>query len=265
MVLAEGGRTVNAMENPAQPGSTSDQARPDFGARAVTPRPAPALASVPSKGAGLSCPARLIGLKDAGYASRLAWLREWLPEADALPYEDANTRLLSQADRSFFILALHGNDLRRMGRIIRDWRAIFPDKPIVALMSHSTPTGRAELFRSGADFVYDLSMPEDVAEAALASAISRWPATAERGRVEFYPMVRLTRLLSPTEAAIAKVLCENQGQIVPYATILRRLGKADTRDGVKCLQVQMRRLRSKVVSGLRIENRASVGYRASLN
>lgn len=210
---------MNAIENPAQPGSTSDQARPDFGACAVTPRraaaPTPALASVPSKEAGLSCPARLIGLKDTDYASRLAWLREWLPEADALPYEEANTRLLSQADRSFFILALHGNDLRRMSRIIRDWRATFPGKPIVALMSQSTPTGRAELFRSGADFVYDLSVPEDVAEAALASAISRWPATAEHGRGEFYPMVRLARPLSPPKRSSQKSCARIRGRSFP--------------------------------------------------
>lgn len=210
-------------------------------------------------------PARLIGLKDAGYPARLAWLHEWLPDADAFAYEETNTRLLAQAERPFRFLVLHGNDLRRMGRIIRDWRSIFPSKLIVALMSQSTPPERAELLRLGADNVFDLDTPSVVAEATLANTIKRWMSAQSTGNCHSNPTIKLRHPLTRTEEAIAAVLCEYSGEVVPYAAILTRIGKANSRGAVKCLQVQMQRLRSKVVSGLLIENRTSVGYRASLN
>jgi len=211
-----------------------------------------------------SIPSRAIGLKDTGYADRVEWLHGWLPNADLLPYEETNTRLLSQAERSFFMLVLHGNDLRRMSRILRDWRVIFPRKPIVAIMTDSSAPARAELFRSGADFVFDMATSEQVAEATLNSAVKRWSGKNGLGGGDLISGFTLAHRLSRTETILAETLCGNPGRFVSYSELLSRINKPATPGAIKCLHVQIQRLRSKIVRGLVIENKAGEGYRGCL-
>ncbi|MFC3173999.1 winged helix-turn-helix domain-containing protein [Novosphingobium bradum] len=209
-------------------------------------------------------PVRLIGLRDAAYAERLAWLDQWI-EADAvLPFENENLRMISQADRSFSILVLHGDDTRRMARILRDWRSLLPGKLLVACLSASTPDERADLLRSGGDFVFDISTPGPLAFAALTAGLRRrLAASAPAGAPA--DAVSLDAPLTRAEVAILEVLHENDGQTVPYGQILDRLGKSGTSEAVKCLQVQIQRLRRKIRSGASIENAKSQGYRGEFD
>lgn len=204
---------------------------------------------------------RLIGLDDPGYDRRLAWLRKWIVAETVVRYNHGDLRVITQVDRPFALLVLHGDEPPRMARIIREWREVFPGKLLVAFLPAVTAQVRTVLLRSGCDFVFEFDDTGPVLSAVLGNALRR--QAGAHGAVGLsLGSLDLAKRLSAAEMIILEALFENTGRVVGYDRILQRLGKPQTAGTIKCLQVQMRQLRRKIRSGAIISNAKALGYRA---
>lgn len=205
---------------------------------------------------------RVVGLRDQGHFVRLDWLGDWIEFSDTFVYDEGNSRILSQLDCRVDCMVLHGNDPRRMSKIIRSWREIFPGKTILAMLSDSGPTARAELFRSGADCVVDLRTPVAVACAMLAALAKQRDSLIEHDEPTL-PVVECAQgsRLSPSESLIVGMLQRFAGRIVPYSRLLRAVHKPVTSCSIRTLQVQVSSIKRKLAKPVSIVNERGEGYR----
>lgn len=202
---------------------------------------------------------RLVGLDDDGYSDRVRWLERWIaPDAMAPAGDDA--RILSQTDGTFQALILHGEDAGPMTAIVAEWRSIFPGKVVVAFLPAASSADRIALLRAGCDFVFATTDGGPVIAAGLARALGAGSQAAPRSML---PTARLdlTAPLSGTETKILQALYDHAGQTVGYERLLSRVGKILTPGAVKCLHVQIQRMRQKIRAGVVIRNDKTKGYR----
>jgi DNA-binding response OmpR family regulator len=209
---------------------------------------------------------RVIGICDRHYETRLAWLSVWLKDFGDMPYRSGDTRIFSQASRGFRALLFHGNDEKRMVRILREARGEFPAKPVIALIQEHQPKLVAELLNAGADDVLDLNM-------SAIEAAARFRAVARR-RLWLQAEGKLVKLIavnlassthfSKRELIILDILEKNINKITPYYWILRQIGRETELKDIKALQVAISLLKRKLPEEMKINNERGEGYRLEL-
>lgn len=223
--------------------------------------------STTSSNAGARC--RLLELQDRNRKVRHDWLNRIFRPEQVFHYSQSPTRYLAQAEHGFEVLLISGDDTRRLLAIIRETRAVLPEKAIIPVLSNCTPDKAADLIGRGADDILHCAMDDGEAQARLHALLRRlgW-AKGERRSAEADEAARRRWLDSfacgrptPMEACILKILVEREGHVVPYFHLSSQLGRGW--DGVlsrKSLQVLVCNLRRKLVGGVQIVNRHGSGY-----
>lgn len=196
--------------------------------------------------------ARFVGLGDRHHEERVKWIERWLRCETAHLYRHWDTRLLSQAESRFDILVVHGEDGERLAQIIRDFRQVFADKLILAVMARSLPAARAATLRAGADAVFGPRQEVEVAAAWLAAAIKR--QNLARSDIAVAPA------LTPHERKIMTVLKERGDRPVAYEMIARAIDRPVTQHSVRSIQATVCKLNKKIAGQGRIRNVPGAGY-----
>lgn len=129
---------------------------------------------------------RMVFLRDRAVEERSAWLREIYGECDQFRYFEHATAVFSSVHGNYDVFLAHGDDPVRLARLLRRNRPILMPKIKIALMSHSTPTDRAQLLNGGYDLVADCRMlrPEYVARVVAIHARSMLHAPRILGPLE---------------------------------------------------------------------------------
>lgn len=207
---------------------------------------------------------RVIGLPGRTYDERVHWIATWANVEREMTYSPWNTGLLAQAGTRFDVILVHGDEDRRVGHLLREFREVYPSKLMIAVLSHARAAERALLYRAGADAVYDLFSEGGVADAWLASALKRQdsftavPATA-------VSQSRLLALLGAhsftrAEAEFIHLLEQSAGRPVSYTILGQMTRRARTGDPRKSIQVMICRLNAKLSGLLKIRNVREEGY-----
>ena len=207
--------------------------------------------------------ARFIGLGDRALDQRLAWLDGWLRCEQQFLYRHWDTRLWSQAESSFSILVVHGEDAERLAQVLRDFRRIFPDKIMLAVLAQALPGARALTLRAGADAAFSTSSPAQVAAAWLATALARQAQTRAARRPGRHGGCTggLERGFTPRERQILTVLQSNSHGTVDYRQIARAIERPLTPPCVRAIQATVCKLNKKIAGSARIRNVPGAGYR----
>lgn len=199
--------------------------------------------------------------RDAG-ARRLAWLDQWLPDADWHDYAAEGSAALAQAAARFDLLVLEGDGAARLAGIVRDWRGIFPGKPILVVVTGATAHETAMLLGAGADALFAVDADPRVAagqaRAILRRVRDRAAVFLSAGAVRRY--VRPGQALSPCERVIVERLGGSPGRVVLYDDLLIALGKSGRRGALRSLAVQICKLRPKLAEGVSIVAVSGMGY-----
>jgi DNA-binding response OmpR family regulator len=214
--------------------------------------------------------ARFIGLGDWGLADRTAWLNGWLRcEAEYL-YRHWDTRLFSQADSSFEILVVHGEDAERLAQILREFRRVYSDKIMLAVMSRGLPSGRAQILRAGADGVFCISSDHRIAAAWLETALARRASArarfAETERASSSTLARRSGSddFTPRERKILSLLESSAECTVDYRMIARAIDRPMSQHCVRAIQASVCKLNKKIVGKARIRNVPGAGYQLTM-
>lgn len=210
---------------------------------------------------------RIIGLRDRNHLARSTWLREWMPLADARLFDRNDSQVLSQAQSSFDVLVLHGDDTARMARIIKEWRSVLSSKLIVAVAASLDSQVRANLLNAGADAALDLSTEQAVAGAWVHSLVARKGQLrqAPRPQQEIIDDVCLRSRATRLQRKLITLLIGQVGLILPYADMLDELGKPNAPQHVRSLHVAMCNFKKKLPAEIKITNVQGVGYKASIS
>jgi DNA-binding response OmpR family regulator len=193
---------------------------------------------------------RAVGLRDRRRAERERWLASWIKVDQAFQYEHQNTRILSQVYAPFDTLLLHGEDCRRMSRIVREWRDVLGSKTIIAALPQPDTDDRIELFKAGADTVVDVLADPAIAAAAVQAVLRRTRSLAKRwlNRPQCLADLKTHSKLSRTEQEILDAIFQRKGEPVRREVVLARLGKAMGDNTARTLRVQIHFLNQKLIN-----------------
>lgn len=212
---------------------------------------------------------RLLELRDRNREVRHDWLNRFFQPEQVFHYSPSSTRYLAQAERGFDVLLVSGDDTRRLLSIIRETKAVLPEKAIIPVLSHCTPDKAADLIGRGADDIMHCAMDGGEAEARLHALLRRlgWAEGKRRNaeadeelRRRWFHAFAFDRP-TPMEACILKILVEREGRVVPYFHLASQAGRGwDDVLSRKSLQVTISNLRRKLAAGVQIVNRHGDGY-----
>lgn len=207
---------------------------------------------------------RVVGLPDRYYEARLAILKRWFPHASTHVFDDCDTQVLSQANRSLDVLVIHGREIERIGHILREWKSILPSKLIIAVIETDSPQKRCKLFDNGADMVLGIDTPDVVIPVWLGSILGR---TAHNKTVAVKPDLGKAAFnrpyLTSVERTLLKTLLSSEDVPVRYSQILSAIGKCENDDGLRSLRIAIWRLRKKIGDSIKIQSVRGLGYGAS--
>lgn len=210
--------------------------------------------------------ARFVGLGDSSYALRIAWLDRWLTCEKDFLYRQSDTRLLSQADSSWDVIVLHGEDARRLAAILRDFRRVYRDKLMIAVLTSSTPALRAITLRAGADAVFSIDSPHEVAAAWLGSAMARQARMqdvkeAEERKLQSQLATSFgSSFFTPQESRLLSLFEDNAGRVVAYHAIARTMGRPLSDQCMRAMRTAICMLNKKIDVVASIRNHRGAGY-----
>jgi DNA-binding response OmpR family regulator len=184
-----------------------------------------------------------------------------------IPWE---TRLLSQAESSFDVLAVHGSDARRVANAFRKFRKVYPGKIMIALLGNATPHERAGVYRAGADAVYSLQSDAAVAAAWLARAVERQAhqdmLKHEEQRAKGISISKLAKLmgearLTAFERKALSLFEAARGGVVTYTKLSRARPRGELAPDHRPISVYISRLNKKLQGFPQIKSVRDEGYR----
>lgn len=212
---------------------------------------------------------RIIEITDKGRQRRQAWLSQVLHCDDWCVYREESARHMLQAERSFEVALISGDDEARVKRVIRKMARLLPSKILVAVVTTSTATACADLLRCGASEILDCGMAAEEGAGRLRAILRRqdWARTdlATRLHLEAARQFRVQQLckapLAPFEARIIAALLARENLVVPYSSLANLSGRrTDERNNFKSVHVTIHHLRRKLASGVSIVNVRGLGY-----
>lgn len=215
---------------------------------------------------------RLLEIGDRNRNARREWLGNFLSWSQEYRHAIGATHFLSQAEMSFSLLVISGDDQRRVAKIVTEVREAYPGKIILPLISNGLPAERARLLRRGADDVLCATMPHGEAVARIYALLRRseWierrsRQTALRADVLMAAIRPVTKEhLSPREQHILSVLLSRPSHPLSYRALARSTGYRGEPGSLKSLRVTISLLRRKLVDGLQITSVRGEGYALSL-
>ncbi|KPF93873.1 hypothetical protein IP81_01690 [Novosphingobium sp. AAP83] len=218
--------------------------------------------------------ARVIGFQDVDYLKRLGWFHSWLKVESGHVYIPWETRILSQAESSFGLLAVHGSDARRVANAFRKFRKIYPGKIMIALLGNATPQERASVYRAGADAVYSLQSDSAVATAWLTRALERQAhqdaLKREEERAKGISISKLAKLigeaqLTTFERKALSLFEAARGGVVTFTKLSRARPRGEIAPGHKPISVYISRLNKKLQGFPQIKSVRDEGYRIDVS
>lgn len=218
------------------------------------------------RAAGQLVPARFVGLGDSSYALRVSWLDRWLSCEKDFLYRQSDTRLLAQAGSSWDVLVLHGEDARRLAAILRDFRRVYRDKLMVAVLTSSTPSLRAITLRAGADAVFSIDSPHEVASAWLDSALARQARMTDAKEAEERKLQSTlatsfgSSYFTPQESRLLSLFESNSGRVVAYHAIARAMGRPLSDQCMRAMRTAICMLNKKIEPIAWVRNHRGAGY-----
>lgn len=152
--------------------------------------------------------ARVVEIPDRGLAGRQQWLDRCIPFEQTFRFRAGEFRYLAQAEQTFELLLLSGDDRAKLLPILRTVRDVFASKIVVPFMSHCSAEDRALLLRRGADDVLHLGVSPEEGAARMAALVRRQTWAANR-------QVEADRTISRAAAATAELRWLCAGPIAP--------------------------------------------------
>ncbi|MFA7584932.1 MAG: winged helix-turn-helix domain-containing protein [Novosphingobium sp.] len=213
---------------------------------------------------------RAIYLQDKSVAERSQWVQDVFPDTAEYKYKEDDTSILSHYRENFETVVVHGDDARRMARILKVNRAITRSKVNIAVMAKSMPPDRAILLNGGFDDVFDMRMDTVEATARVRSIMRRRRIIFDNAtfgaddtvldRIGSY----VTAKLSPRELELFTKLVKNSGRAVSGSDLRRSASKTNPDMNENSIQVFICRLRKKLRPGVEIRSNYDGGYTLSI-
>ena len=212
---------------------------------------------------------RILEIPDRTRSRRLEWLSGVICWKQIFIYNQSTWKYLSQVHKTFSVMLISGDDLRRVYPIVREVNRIFPDKSIVPVLSKCTASTSAALLQRGAADVLDSNMSQAEARARVHALVRRldwrkdeWSRERDASARRDAKLAALAYdPLTPSEKRILEVLVECKSRVVSYyylASCVTR--RCDRPEKYKSLQVIVSRLRQKLVHDVHIKNLQGQGY-----
>lgn len=212
---------------------------------------------------------RILEVPDRAAAIRRAWLDDVIDCEQQYNHSRDPAGYLSQAQNSFSVLLISGDDMPRIYAIMREVLEVLPGKVVVPVLRHCSTGAMVALLRRGAADVLHSRMPPGEGVARL-HALARRMEWAERRRssareADARADDRLRsiagRRLTPMEERLLAVLVEREGQVVSYSCIASRISTYWEEQGSRrSIRVAVCYLRRKLRAGFQIENSSGRGY-----
>ncbi|MBF9152162.1 winged helix-turn-helix domain-containing protein [Novosphingobium jiangmenense] len=209
---------------------------------------------------------RIVGLGNEGYAERLDWLLSWLSTTDIYRYRYGDWSYLLQSSRLTDIYILHGEDLTRMVRLVREIRSVLPSKAIICLYCTGGGGERAALLMAGADDVI-------TRQCAKKEAAARVRAHTRRMQIRKAVSLKHERACGPShadalsaikltyrETLMLQALISHSPVGISYDDLLDVVGGGRGVAKMNALRVAVSILRKKVARLLDIRSRSGFGY-----
>lgn len=214
---------------------------------------------------------RFLEICDRNRRARRDWLGRFLSWSQEYQHLIGATQFLSQAEQSFSLLVVSGDDLRRVAKIVAEVHKAYPQKIVVPVLGSCLPADRATLLNRGADDVLHTSMNDREAAGRIYALFRRheWVAhrsqdAATRARQVMAAIRPVTKgHLSPRERQILCILLSRASGSSSYRTLARATGHRGESGGLKSLRVTISLLRKKLVGGLQITSVRGEGYALS--
>lgn len=208
---------------------------------------------------------RILYINDKNYEARAQWLAGIFPSDQIFKYSPENTRAISSASY-FNIVMVHGDDVPRISKIIRENSEAFAGKVKIAVCSRSWPPDRARLLNAGFDDIFDLRMDPLEARARVAALMRRRllsqtrqaPPISQQLLIEMQGYV--TSKLTFRETEIFAKLLEKRGQPVSIAVLGTSFRNKTGGMKKAALRVFLCRLRKKLKDNVQIVSENGVSY-----
>ena len=210
---------------------------------------------------------RYLTLNDPTRPIRDAWMAVVFGDVEQHAYSDNGTSYLSVAATGFDGLVAGGNDVRRLGRIVRGGNALLARRIKIALVSNGNTQRRAQLINAGFDDVFDADRthPHE-AQSRVVAIWRRYLMRFERERIEFHNEALLARVCNPhsltnRERRLLLLLLSSDQNFATYSVIKREISNYHEDISDAYLKVIVCVVRRKLMPGVRIVARALKGYR----
>lgn len=174
--------------------------------------------------------ARVLEIPDRGLAGRQQWLEHCIPLEQIFRFRAGEVRYMAQAEQTFELLVLSGDDRAKLLPILRSVRDVFASKIVVPFMSHCSAEDRALLLRRGADDVLHLGVSPEEGAARMAALVRRqtWMAIrqVEADRTINRAAAAAAELrwlcggpIGPQGRQVLAALFGNMGRVVPHMAL----------------------------------------------
>lgn len=156
--------------------------------------------------------ARIAIFGDTSTLPQIDWLQFVLPEQSIRPVSESYIADISPSKSDYDVLAIAGNDIRRVRYLLRIYRPLLSAKPKFAILQSTLPRDRAFLLNAGFDDVFDPRMPVPEAQARIVACAQRYAAVAEGAATpstelpQFQRLRRMLAQLSPRERSVCEML-----------------------------------------------------------
>lgn len=213
---------------------------------------------------------RVVFIRDKATEARNEWITDMYGEVPQYRYFENSTAAFSAVRNDYQVFLAHGEDSRRLSKILRTNRAILGSKIKIALMGQSLPQDRAQLLNAGYDLAVDTRMAKEEFVARVTTIFNRHYRHAPRiiGPLDDLRIV-LRRFVKPSvpaeslnnrELLLLARLAARKGMSVHVSELQRSANGHNYELTAKSLCVAISRLRSKLAPQFCIVSDYMNGY-----
>lgn len=209
---------------------------------------------------------RYISFNDPSKALRDAWMTLTFGEHETHVFVDGATSHFSVANSDFDALVVGGNDVRRMGRIVRSGGAILNRRVKIALVAAGNAQRRAQLIAAGFDDVFDAKkMHPAEAVARIAAIWRRYQMRFAQERAVDEQETQLARIcnslvLTRRERRLLLLLLGAKDHFASYVGLRHEISEYHEEISIEYLKVIVCLVRRKLSPGVRIISVPLKGY-----
>ncbi|MBF9150749.1 hypothetical protein [Novosphingobium jiangmenense] len=156
--------------------------------------------------------ARIATFGSPSVIQQTEWLQFVFPQQSVRSVSESYIADISPTRSDYDVLAVAGNDIRRVRQLLRIYLPLPSAKPKFAILGATSPRDRATLLNAGFDDVFDARMSVTEAQARILACAQRYASVAQSSAKAFPDAPQLQRLrrilaqLSPRERSICEAL-----------------------------------------------------------